>query len=622
MRAGVRFESSSSSAAPPPISWRAEKKACIGTISVTCGEHIDIEPTIYEKFCDGQRVAPRHICVDLDGKETYDVFYRNDVASILVDLREKVPARRDPLVVVRGDRTIVERAESRALADRKAVEAAYRNGDEAMRRALLEKTIEQGDAASLDLLRLALFGYDAEASKMARQALAKTGQADATDLIVDALRVPMEAAEREALLATLGRLGENSPRARWLSAVHRGLADGDTTVDVGRWSSATSGEREAAEARDWFEMEAARGAQADVVQAKPDDPAACLDLAETSLKLAFKASRSAAVSRTMARLFARQMFEEAIACAERATELGAKDWRAPALQAIAAYYDDRKEVGYAKAEQAVPLIPPGDASWNAMATLTIFAESRWTAIKSAVRKDAWSPEVSQWLRDLDATYSILLKHPLATDSQVVWHHDFLEWFGANHRATNILQRGLERFPESAALHERLRKRVLNDRGEEALEALYERMLKEKPSPNLEWFTGYALVVAAEAQRRVFEPDRARATYGRAIAHFEKAIEGNPDARDSADHQIALALASRARLAYERGDDAGAFEDILAALERRPASTGTKDGLSISAADTISLLRPRLEENKHDDLVAKLDGALKRVDPELLVTEDQ
>ena len=37
--------------------------------SVTCGEHIAIEPVLYEKFFDGTRVAPRHIMVELDGSD-------------------------------------------------------------------------------------------------------------------------------------------------------------------------------------------------------------------------------------------------------------------------------------------------------------------------------------------------------------------------------------------------------------------------------------------------------------------------------------------------------------------------------------------------------------------------
>jgi hypothetical protein len=42
--------------------------------SVTCGEHIAIEPGLFDRFLDGTRVAPRHIGVELDGSEMYDVY--------------------------------------------------------------------------------------------------------------------------------------------------------------------------------------------------------------------------------------------------------------------------------------------------------------------------------------------------------------------------------------------------------------------------------------------------------------------------------------------------------------------------------------------------------------------
>ena len=32
---------------------------------ITCGEHIALEPLVYEKFLDGKRISPRHIVLDL-----------------------------------------------------------------------------------------------------------------------------------------------------------------------------------------------------------------------------------------------------------------------------------------------------------------------------------------------------------------------------------------------------------------------------------------------------------------------------------------------------------------------------------------------------------------------------
>ncbi len=42
--------------------------------SVTCGEHIAIEPGLFDRFFENQPVAPRHIGVELDSAEMYDVF--------------------------------------------------------------------------------------------------------------------------------------------------------------------------------------------------------------------------------------------------------------------------------------------------------------------------------------------------------------------------------------------------------------------------------------------------------------------------------------------------------------------------------------------------------------------
>ncbi|MHC4931577.1 MAG: hypothetical protein ACYTGV_05230, partial [Planctomycetota bacterium] len=131
--------------------------------SVTCAEHIWIEPVIFEKFCDGQRVAPRHIAVDLESNEAYDVFYTNDTASVFDSVREgraKFPPAKPP--IVRGDRPILERVASRHIADRTAVESAYLNGDEETRRSLLEAAIKNSDAAQVDLLRLAIFGLNVD----------------------------------------------------------------------------------------------------------------------------------------------------------------------------------------------------------------------------------------------------------------------------------------------------------------------------------------------------------------------------------------------------------------------------------------------------------------------------
>ena len=77
--------------------------------SVTCGEHIAIEPLLYEKFMDGRRISPRHIMVELGGEEVYDIFFTWDTDSVFDTLRGGIASRPAPAPIARGDRTIFER---------------------------------------------------------------------------------------------------------------------------------------------------------------------------------------------------------------------------------------------------------------------------------------------------------------------------------------------------------------------------------------------------------------------------------------------------------------------------------------------------------------------------------
>ena len=58
---------------------RGNRIQCPRLGSMTCGEHIAIEPFLYERYMDGTRISPRHIMVELDGKEVFDVYHAWDI---------------------------------------------------------------------------------------------------------------------------------------------------------------------------------------------------------------------------------------------------------------------------------------------------------------------------------------------------------------------------------------------------------------------------------------------------------------------------------------------------------------------------------------------------------------
>jgi tetratricopeptide (TPR) repeat protein len=567
--------------------------------SVTCGEHIWIEPILYEKYMDGQRVAPRHICIDLDGKETYDVFYVNDTAGVFDAIRDRRPAGR-PTTVVRGDRPILERVASRDIADRNAVETAYKKGDAKLRNALLEAALKHKDTEQLDLMRLAVFGLDVDASRTARKALAQTDSKDATGLISDALRVPMDGKEREALIAALQRIGKDSPLARWLAGAHRGLGGESKTVDVAGWTrprgavrtSATGGVYAAPDVTSRVESSARAS------QANPDDPDARLALAEGTLALATKASRLYASNPRMAQLAARHLYSDAVKYAEEAEQLGAKGWRVDAVHALATYYGGNRQGAYERAGRAVKALPAGEPSWSSMAVLTVFAEGRWKQIKALVKEG--KPYPPEFLTDLHAAYSVLLKHPLGTDKQVLWHYDLLVWLRVYRGAHKVLDEGIARFRNSTILHEKLRERSLRWRGPDGLEAVYTALMKEHDDPaRIGPYAGYASFVAGDAHRRRRNYDKAMAAYGRAIGYY------------------GLALAARARVAYQLEQYDKALDDIVGSLDRAPKAAGTRDGMGITPGETAQMLLAKLKQERRSPQTELLDAALKKIDPELL-----
>jgi len=586
--------------------------------TVTCGEHIAIEPGLFEGFFEDQRVAPRHIMVELDAAEVYDVYYALDTASVFETIKKGIAEREIvPPDEVDHDRPLLERVASRDVEDRVAVETAYTEGDRDLRRSLMQAAAVHAAAAPNGLLRLAVYDMDLEMNRLARQALARSSDPSAVDLIVDALRVPMAAEEREALVAALERLGESSPRARSFATVFRGLARRSGTVDVEQWSTAFSSVEAPAPAVDAYAKEARLAAASEESATRPEDAGVQLGVAEASLALAVDPRTAFSLgvdSRTSSR-YALLRLEDARRAAQRAAELGASGWRLEAVLALSAFYLGDLDEAYARAEAAMSDLPAGEVGWNAMAVLTLFAQARQRAIADAVRdRSEWPPE---WMTDVNAAYSVLASHPLGTDQQVVAHYDFLKWFGAA-EAARVLDAGLERFPESWLLHDRLRGRILREQGVAGLEPAYEAMLAEvDASPNLEWFAGYTSIVAAEYHRRQGDDAAARAAYERAIVHYERSIEANPLNRESADHYVALALAARARLALERGDHEQALSEILASFERRPAAAASLDGLNFSPVGTAQMLLARLAESERTDLAERLQAALDELDPDLL-----
>ncbi len=579
--------------------------------SVTCDEHIWIEPLLYERYFEGIRVAPRHIMVELDGSESYDVYYAFDTAGVFDQVRSGIAEREiTPPPIAEGDRTLAERVGSRDERDRRAVEEAYANGDAGTRAELLEAAQANIDAAPLDLLRQAVFGLDADLAAKAREALALTNDAEATDLIAEALRVPLSADEREPLVAALERLGSESERARTLAVVQRGMGATSSEVDLDGWSGAAASY--AADAAAVGLSERLRRAD-EALRARPDDSGALLDKAESLLERAIAPERGAVLGGGVRDKFQRLMFEDTRQMIEKARVAGADDWRLSALPALLAYYEGRIQQAYSLAAQAAPRVPAGAPGWTAISTLALLAEARQVAIREAVaQRNDWP---AAWLADVNAVYGVLAQHPLGNEAHVAAHVQLLNELAAYAPAARALGQGLGRFPLSAELHRLFRAQLLRDSGPAGLEAAYEAWLQRDDAfDELPWFAGWASLVAAESHRRAREADAAVAAYERAVTHLEAYAARFPADAASADFYAAVCLAGRARLALERRELEAALELTLAGFERNPDAASARDGLNLSAVDTARALRSEFNRAQRTEDAAKIDEALSKLDP--------
>jgi tetratricopeptide (TPR) repeat protein len=584
--------------------------------SVTCGEHIALEGQAYQRYFDGQRVAPRHVGVELEGAaagapgaEMFDMYYAWDTESVFNAVRQglanRVAAQRPPPP---SDPSLPELLASPDVRRREQVEALWAQGDRDARRALLEAALAQGGAAPLELLRLAVFSGDLDLSALGRRALAQTTSPAAPDVIIESLDLPMPPGDQQALIDALARLGADSPRARSIAQARTGLA-GPARVDVAGWSEALAaqGSYEAAAAAPGRVESLARQ---DEILASTDGPAH-LELAESLLALAEDEPDPQS---------ARWLYLDAKNAASEAESLGAGGPRSNSVLALAALSLGDADEARRRLDAGVGSVAAVPGSRSAMEMLELFAQSRQAAIAQAVRENKrWPP---QWLADVDAAYDVLVRHPDGTDRQALMHYDFVNWFGADARAEQILEDGLARFPGSWDLHDRLRARLLRSRGVLGLEAGYEARIAALEAAGampparaeLESFAGYASLVAAEFQRREGRGEEALAAYERALRHYERAAATDPARRDTLDHFVALALAGRARVAFERGDDERALADLLSSFARKPEAAATLDGLSVSAVETAQRLRGRLRSSDRQDLLATLDTALDQLDP--------
>jgi len=208
--------------------------------SVTCGEHVALEPAIFDAYLGTERVSPRHALILPDGSKAFDLYYLFDI-TVLDDSVAKAAADAPPdptkdawfSVHAPDDEFLDALAGARASWQRDLFEGFLREDPSPATTASFVRAIQRvGNAGSVEVLRQILQGeapsrglVDASIQAAEARGFARDLGFAAREVLVGAGRFPGAPAlgEDRHLLPVLARTAGSDPPIRSLLVAHAAL---------------------------------------------------------------------------------------------------------------------------------------------------------------------------------------------------------------------------------------------------------------------------------------------------------------------------------------------------------------------------------------------------------------
>jgi len=545
-------------------------------------EHIDIEPRLYERYFNGQRVAPRHIGVAPDGTILFDLFLLNDLSVIDRHLRkhgnfdvEAVdPASQDEAALLDNPDAVA----------RDILEATYAEGDEDTRRRLANAAMDSSRTTQHpELIRMALRDDAPDIRTTALASVAAFADRMPIEMFPEAMRV---AADDPNALAAIGAalrdvtvgLDETAVvRPRRLARVSDALIR-RPALDVELWLAALRGVQTAPEPAVENVDDLYRAlSEIDVVRsARPNDARPQLFFSRTALRLAQHLIDTGGNPSFI--------LEDARAAAEKAVELDLENPLSWAYLARSAYLLADFEMAGKAAARALPRLVDRAEQPIVAQVLDAFIRSRTRLVYAALGSDEGWP--AAWVSDLGAAQRIQLAHPLTTDAVAQAAFETQAQLELYALQGEFLAAAVERFPASANLHHYLRWQRLRDVGAAGLVQTYSELkVADGERPTLAWFAGLAAFRAAEHLVENRQPQEALAAYESSIQRFSDSVDQEPSFAASADYYVALAWAGMARLHLDSGDLDAAVVALRESVEVDAGVLEDPDGLGNSPGAT-------------------------------------
>ena len=559
-------------------------------------EHIDIEPTLFERYFQDQRVAPRHLGIDKDGKMLFDIYLSNDLTIIDTALREhgKPDARGSQPSLESLDVDTLMRSPDAAHRDR--LEDLFSMADESTRAGLAERALT-GSVHHPEILRLALRDPSAGVRHQAVRTIAQRPDRAPLELFPEVLRAAAGDPALDSLLVeALHRLGSGTSnegiraRAQRLQRSLLGFHLRSGLVDLGSWKATLQSASKIVEPPlDQVDLDAL-GDRLDELQrlrrTATDDRAISLEIAAMTMRYA----------RVVLQQGGDPTFhlDDVTSSARRATSAAAPDGVALGYMAWASHLAGRPEDAGNFAAQALPHLLESAGDPMVAEVLNAFAFSRTKALYDAMGQGSDWP--GSWIADIHAAYEALINHPNCTEEQIISYLNWLNALEAYAPQPAVISRGLELFPVSGDLHEQLRFQILRDAGARALEDAYAGMTPTLENRStLRWFAGLASLMAAERHVQNQALEEAFATYERSVDEFRASIEESPNFAASANHYVCLAKVGRGRLFTTQKQWGLAIEEIRDGIALSPTTATTADGTGQTPTDAAKALHAALAQ---------------------------
>jgi len=580
-------------------------------------EHIDIEPTLYERYFKGTRVAPRHMGIAADGEVLFDIYLTNDLERIDQALAQHGrPPSEDGTAVERGQAELLDSPDA---SDRELLELRFADGNWRVRFQLASAALDSNRPTQHpEILRLALRDPPGPVLRQALWTAVREPGLIPPELVGEVFRASAaDATLRGALTGAFGRLARltqdpaaQSRAQRWFLTFD-GLGQDSQVVDLERWRAALaavagfappslSAEELDPLSEELVELEVS-------VAAAPDDPALRVRQAEGLMRLArilIASGQDASVA-----------LEEAHGAAQVAERAGDSSGWAAGVQCWTSFFQNEMGAAAAHGARALPALAGEAGSALALDVLHAFGQARMRQIYAALPTgESFEPA---WIADVRDTYEALLLHPGGTEQQALELLAFLDALDARAEQDDFALRAVARYPLSDKLHNWLRAIVLRDEGAAGLELVYTSL--EPPAEGaamFTWYTALASLVAAERQVGNRDPESALAAYGRCVERMQSSLQAEPSYADSALHYICLARAGEARLHVDAKRWDAAVAALREGLTGRPASATTADGLGNTPAQTAQLVLSGLSTAGLDDQAKALRETLEAAGVEL------